>query len=239
MKRKNYQKIANILFIIGTVLICFCGCGSEAQKSVVGDELVAEAKKELSQLHSGKITVTNNETGEVEQEMLFRYDEVGILLYSVVGVEDGKPYEQYSNGYRTYILRDGKLDLSNKGDADFVMFTYEVRHPMTDEEYLFFSAENITSAEMTELDDGTTSYTYRYEPSALGGDASQGEMTELSMTFYFDKNNKLASVDEISAFENNGVVTRNNYRITITKRDSVDKIPVPDGISKMLENDKS
>lgn len=229
-KTKNYQKLSNILFIIGFSLICLCGCSGE---QLPGEEKVEKAREDFSKLHSGVITVTNIDTGEVEQTLTFKYDEVGILLYSLTGVSEGKSYEQFCNGYETYTFDGKELTKVSKGERDYEAYTYDYRYPMTDREYLYFSPGKITSTTVVEEDNGASNYTYDYKPSAVKGEDALGTLKSFSVKFSFDENDMLESFEEYSTYEKNGGETLYGYRITVSQRDSVGKLEMPENIKKL------
>lgn len=235
-KKNLFHKTVNILFIIGAALGCLCGCDFNEQETVLGQELVEQAREDLSQLKSGVITVTNNSTGEAEQQLVFKYDEVGILLYSLTGKENGQPYSQYCNGYKTYTLQNGELDISKKGDADYKCYTYDVRYPMTDADYLYFSPDKIAFVSDIQNDDGSSVYSYTYDEKAISSDEALGELTAFAVTYAFDRDGELSYVDEISVYEKDGEKTEYSYRIEISQRNSVGKLEMPDDIKKMTEN---
>lgn len=232
MIKKNFHILSNILFIIGVALILLTGCGGE---KLEGQKKVEKAREDFSKLHSGVVTVTNLTTGEVEQTLTFKYDEVGILLYSLTGTTDGKPYEQYCNGYELYTFENDSLDVVKKQETTYQTYTYDVRYPMTDDDYLYFEAGKITSVSSVELDDGSSSYVYNYEPSAITADENLGELKSFMMTFYFDKNDKLTHFDEFSTYQKNGAETSYEYRMEISDRDSVEKIQMPENIKILSE----
>lgn len=64
----------------------------------VGAEDIRRAREDYAGLNAARITVTNLQTGVVEQELLFRY-EGEALTYLYVGRSDGQVYREYQNGY--------------------------------------------------------------------------------------------------------------------------------------------
>lgn len=191
------------------------------------------AREDYARLKSGVVTVTNLGNGEVEQILTFKYDEVGILLYSLTGETDGKPYSQYCNGYETYTLENGELRVVKKESVEYDAYTYDVRYPMTDEDYIYFSPNGVESASKTEYDGGGCSYEYTYDPSVIGGEGGLGKLEGFTVRFDFDENGELEFFEEHSAYERNGEKTEYSYRIEISERNSVGKIEMPEDIEKM------
>lgn len=211
------------------------GCGGE---KLEGQEKVEKAREDFSKLYSGVVTVTNVVTGEVEQTLTFKYDEVGILLYSLTGITDGKPYEQYCNGYELYTFENDKLSLVKKQETAYQAFTYDVRYPMTDDDYLYFSPDKVKAVEKTHEDNGEICYSYDYEPTAVSADVKLGELKSFKVKFCFDENDILTHFEEISVYENNSNKTTYHYRMGISKRDNVGKIEMPENIKKLTEIDE-
>lgn len=224
---KAFKKAVSILLIIGSALAGLSACRSER---LTGEELVLKAKKDFSELKSGVITVTNAE-GEVEQTFSFKYDEVGILSYSCVGETDGEAYFQYSNGYETYTVENGSYSLVKKGGTDFDCYTYDVRHPQTDEDYFYFDSGKATGVSWSE-ENGEKSFCYVFDERLVGSDGENGKLTGFSVTYVFDDSDGLKYVEEFSSFEKDGEETDHSYRITVTERDSLGKVRMPDEIEK-------
>lgn len=229
---KKLHKLGNILFIIGIALICLTGCG---KNMIEGQSKVEKAREDYSKLYSGVVEVWNVNTNEIEQTLTFKYDEVGILLYSLTGVSEGEIYEQYCNGYETYTFEKGELTKVSKGQKEYEAYTYDFRYPMTDVEYLYFAPDKVVSVDKSEEEYGVF-YCYEYEPAFISGDDNLGELTYFSVSFYFDKNDTLTHFEECSEYEKDGVKTQYNYRIEISQRDSVGKINMPENIEKLSGN---
>lgn len=230
VKRK---RAAFILLLIGACAALFSGCGigSEASEE---ETLIKAAKNELASLKSGCITVTNNDTGETEQTFTFRYDEVGVLSWCLTGVTDGKPYYNYSNGYETYTIENGEYSFCKKGEQQFQMFTSDVRHPMTGEDYIFYEKAAVKNITSEKTDDGTT-YVCEYEPKAISVDGALGELTEFSVTYAFDNEDKLRYFEQESVYEKDGAENKYSYRIEITQKNSVSRIEMPEEVKAAKE----
>lgn len=218
--------MAFILFIIGFALAFMTGC-LENKELVEGQKLVDAVRKEFSELESGVITVTNNNTGEIEQQMTFKYDELGILLYSLTGEENGGEYAQYCNGYETYTLQSGIVTKVAKGDTDYDSYTYDIRHPMTDEDYLYFDAGKVCESRVDNLDGGGKKIYYKYGAELISGEESLGKLQSFETVFWLDEKGKLSKLEEISVYEKDGKETTYSYRIEISLENSVGKLEKP------------
>lgn len=224
---KIFKKAVSILLIIGSALTGLSACQAER---LTGEELVLKARKDFSQLKSGVITVTNAE-GMVEQTFSFKYDEVGILSYSCVGETNGEKYFQYSNGYETYTIENGSYSFVKKGEKDFDCYTYDVRHPQTDEDYFYFDSGKVSAVTWFE-ENGEKSYCYIYDEKLIASENENGKLTDFSVTYVFDDNDELKYVEEFPSFEKDGTETDYCYRITVTERDSLGKVNMPEEIEK-------
>lgn len=229
---KKLQNLGNILFIIGITLICLTAC---EKNTVEGQSEVEKAREDFSKLHSGVVEVWNVNTNEIEQTLTFKYDEVGILLYSLTGVSEGEPYEQYCNGYETYTFENGEVTKVSKGNVNYDAYTYDFRYPMTDDEYLYFVPAKVVSANKSEDENGVC-YSYEYEPSVINGEDNLGELTYFSVNFYFDENDTLTHFEECSEYQKDGETTQYHYKMVISQRDSVGKVAMPENIKKLTES---
>lgn len=214
---KTLHKLTNILLIMGIALTTLCGCQIEDEK-VEGQELVEKARESLANLNSGVITVTNTLTGDVEQMLTFRYDEVGIFTYTL----EGEDYVQFCNGYEIYTLENGQTTKITKSDSDYQAYTFDVRYPMTDENYLYFSSDKIIDVKS---EDGT--YTYSYDVSVVSGDDGLGELKSFETKYAFDGDGELLWFEEISQYSLNDEVSDYCYKIQIRNQNSVELVEKP------------
>ena len=88
MKKSLKNKLACLITAAGAAVMLAC-CGEAPD--VEGGELIKKARDAYSSLDSARVTMTNIETGEQEQEFVFKYDEKGILTYSYKGRSEKTP----------------------------------------------------------------------------------------------------------------------------------------------------
>ena len=106
MKKSLKNKLA-CLITAGGAAIVLASCGEVPD--VEGGELIKKAREAYSSLESARVIMTNTETGEQEQEFVFKYDEKGILTYSYKGKSDKTSYAQYNNGLESFTDENGKV----------------------------------------------------------------------------------------------------------------------------------
>ncbi len=70
--------------------------------------MVYQAREDYAALDSAKVVITNEDTGDIEQEFTFKYDEKDVLTYSYYGKNGGKEYAQYNNGIESYTYDNGE-----------------------------------------------------------------------------------------------------------------------------------
>ena len=97
------------------------------------DTLVYQAREDYAALDSAKVVITNEDTGDIEQEFTFKYDEKDVLTYSYYGKNGGKEYAQYNNGIESYTYDNGEYSHLVNGDKDFSKYTRKAKHPQADE----------------------------------------------------------------------------------------------------------
>ena len=190
----RFLKTAAAALTAAVCLLC-TSCGSPELKH---DTLVYQAREDYATLDSAKVVITNEDTGDIEQEFTFKYDEKDVLTYSYYGKNGGKEYAQYNNGIESYTYDNGEYSHLVKGDKDFSKYTRKAKHPQADEGMLMFAPKAVESVSDIICDDGSVTVTYVYDDKDGGLE-------------YFTEN----------------TVTKNaqyNYRVDITERNSVDKI---------------
>lgn len=194
------------------------GCSAA---EVEGQQQILDAREKFAQLRSGELDVVNDQTGETEQTFIFRYDEVGVLSYSLCGVSEDGEYFTFSNGYETYEIENGEYSYCRKGDPQFQMFTYDVRHPMTYEEFIFFDRSAADKSSVSE-ENGETVCRVEYDPALIAGDGLPREVTEFSVTYRL-KDGILTAVTE----QGKSGSQEYSYTIYVRRADNVEKVEMP------------
>ncbi len=205
--------------VCSAVLLCSCF----AEKDVEGGELIKKARKAYKELDSAKVVMTNMNTGEVEQEFTFKYDEKDILLFSYKGRSEKSEYAQYSNGMELFTYENGELTYQQKGDKGFVLYTRATTHPQADEGLLIYSPGAVTDAVSTD-EGGITHISHKYDVKKIGAEAESGKVTAFSADYYF-KGEELLYFSETTEVEENGEAKKYAYKVEITEKNSVDKVP--------------
>lgn len=212
----RFLKTAAVALTVAVCLLC-TSCGTPELKH---DTLVYQAREDYATLDSAKVVITNEDTGDIEQEFTFKYDEKDVLTYSYYGKNGGKEYAQYNNGIESYTYDNGEYSHLVKGDKDFSKYTRKAKHPQADEGMLMFAPKAVESVSDIIGDDGSVTVTYVYDVSKLGKDAEEIGTKGFSTTYFFDKDGELEYFTENTVTKN----SQYNYRVDITERNSVDKI---------------
>ena len=79
----RFLKTAAVALTVAVCLLC-TSCGTPELKH---DTLVYQAREDYATLDSAKVVITNEDTGDIEQEFTFKYDEkdVQVLVSSIGG----------------------------------------------------------------------------------------------------------------------------------------------------------
>ena len=111
----RFLKTAAVALTVAVCLLC-TSCGTPELKH---DTLVYQAREDYAALDSAKVVITNEDTGDIEQEFTFKYDEKDVLTYSYYGKNGGKEYAQYNNGIESYTYDNGEYSHLVKGDKGY------------------------------------------------------------------------------------------------------------------------
>ena len=71
----RFLKTAAVALTVVVCLLC-TSCGTPELKH---DTLVYQAREDYAALDSAKVVITNEDTGDIEQEFTFKYDEKNVL----------------------------------------------------------------------------------------------------------------------------------------------------------------
>lgn len=201
--------------------VCGLFCSCFAQQDKAGGELIKAAREEYCALDSAKVVMTNENTGEVEQTFMFKYDEKDVLMFSYYGKSENSEYAQYNNGAECFTYDNGEYTHSVKGDDDFVKYTRASTHPQADEGLLIYEPGYIVSDSTKENDDGTTEYTHVYDEEKIGAEVEDGEVTGFTVTYVFDENDDLLYFVETTTAKEDGKEATYPYRVDITEKNAV------------------
>lgn len=215
------MKLRTILCILTagiTAVLCSCG-----QKDVKGGELIKSAREKYTGLSSARVTMTNEQTGEIEQTFTFKYDEKDVLMFSYYGKGTDTEYAQYNNGVECFTYDNGEYSEAVKGDDKFVKYTKAATHPQADEGLLIYEPSCITKAEVTE-ENGVTHISHEYDVEKIKAEAEKGDVIGFTADYYFDGDKELLYFVETTYTDEDGEEKVYAYRVDITEKNSVDKI---------------
>lgn len=219
MEEYNLKKIISFFLCI-IFCIALTSCSSEPLQ---GDELINKAKEDYTSLNSGKLTVTNADSGEVEQTFIFMIDENDVMKYYFCGKNGDYEDQEYYDGEIMVTLESGEKTVLKKGDDNFPEYTREDRHPNASKEMLLYQPNAIKTVEITESGEETT-ITHTYFANAFNSTNNNSKVTNLVVVFRFDKDSNLVDLTEKSEVKAEGKVTKDTYIIAITNQNAITSI---------------
>ena len=214
--KKGFRIFALIASAV-TALGILSACANEPE--LEGSELILDARKAYAELDSAKVTMTNEETGEVDQEFTFMYDEKDVCVFSYYGKNGDDVYAQYNNGVEDMKFENGKYSHTVRGDRDFNQYTRSARHPQADEGLLVYSPTAVKKADKSEKD-GEISVRYEYDLAKMGAQIEGVDATGFETEFRFTKDGELLWFTETTLSKDKNY----SYKIEITDRNSVEKV---------------
>ncbi len=212
------NKILCFMVVVSTLIFCSC---TFLQPHVEGDELIKKAREDYKNLESAKVIMTNMDTNEVEQTFTFKYDEKGMLSFSYEGKNGDDVYAQYGTPSRYDTYEKGTLKHYNKDDKDFIAYTKDSTHPQASEELIVFTPRAVADASKT-TEGETTHIHHTYDTEKIKADQ---EIKEFSVDYYFDVDGELLYFIENSALETDGKTNKHSYKVEITDKNEVSKVP--------------
>lgn len=218
---KRFKVILCSLCVM-TLSLLFTACIFDGEP-LDGEELVEAARETYESYDSATVVITNEDTDEVEQIFVFKYDEKDSLTYLYTGSYEEESYIQYNNGFECFTEQNGEFSFSQRGDDEFEAYTRDSKHPQASGAYLPFDRGAIEGTAKSE-ENGETVYTYVYDPNSFDSDAG---VKEFSAVYHFDSDGKLLYFEEISVVGIDGEESNHSYKIEITDINQVDEIDNP------------
>ncbi len=197
---------------------------------VEGGDKIKKAREAYASLDSARVVMTNTETGECEQEFIFKYDEKGMLSYSYVGKSEKSSYKQFNNGYESYTEENGKVTHLVRGDNDFAAYSKDAKHPQADMGLIIYQPASVKEASVTE-DGDTTHIHHDYDLDKIKPELEEGEATAFYADYYF-KGDELLYFTETTEAKVDGEGKTYAYKIEIKDKNSVERVENPIDITK-------
>lgn len=217
--------------ILSALLIVTCaGCSSKPDPEGCSD--IKNARKLYSELYSAQLTVTDEQSDTVTQELTFRYDSQDNLNYSYYGTDGNTVYYEYHNGSEYNYFSDGEWHTLVSGDENYVCYSRSRKMSMTDEGMIFIKPESVTSSKVTETADGKT-IEMEYDAAALNSSmASQlglvGELESFRVIYTLDSDGYCTSMEQIGTAVKDGTESKVDYLMTIEHMNDIASIEQPE-----------
>ena len=221
------KKMLSILMCV-VILMGFTSCSSKVN-TIEGQDLIASAQKAYKALDSARLVITDADTGKVQQQFTFCYDDK-VLHYLFESTSGGKVYYEYNNGKNVQIQKSGKVKTYKWPNSNFKKYKRSGTHPNADTGIFFFEPKYISDIKVDKTD-GNTEVFYSYDIKKLAKKmttkTTDGKMTVFETKFIFDKNGNFQKLLETSSFDNDGEKISHTYSVEITDRNEIKEIVNP------------
>ena len=222
MKILSKLRLACIALSLSAAL-ALVSCGEVPD--VKGGELIKKARDAYASLDSARVVMTNMESGEQEQEFVFKYDEKGILTYSYVGKSEKSSYAQFNNGLESFTDENGKVTHLVRGDKDFAAYSKDAKHPQADKGLVIYQPASVKQAKVTE-ENGITHIRHDYDMEKISPELEEGEAEAFYADYYF-KGDELLYFTETTEADIDGSKKTYAYKIEILDKNSVTAVENP------------
>ena len=160
------------------------GCSSVSYE---GKDLVDKAKQIHTELEAAHITVSDNNTGDVLQEITYRF-EGDVMQYMYIGrdTETGEEYYEFNNGTELDTWHTGNSGWTAvaKGSEGFYNYSRAKRHYFADGALLLNDYPSaVVSSEVHNEAGGGKTIRLRYDDDRLYRYQSLGDVTGMEQTY--------------------------------------------------------
>lgn len=219
------KKIFSYIYII-MVCLCVCGCAKK-EYYYEGKELVDRAAKLHTELESATVRMTNEQTGEIEQHIEYRF-EGEVMQYMYVGCDEAEGifYYEYNNGTElNYITLPDETEwnFAAKGADGYYTYSKASRHYFADGAQLFNDFEAaVVSSEIIQHSGTDLKLTYDLDKlSGYNAFADYGKFNDFGMVFHFNPEGYCTMVHNFYTLSNGYECS---YNIFIEKRDNTQPV---------------
>ncbi|WP_028511122.1 hypothetical protein [Ruminococcus sp. NK3A76] len=218
------MKRYSITALLVVMIAMLTGCIWDTP-DVEGGELIKKAREAYTSLDSARVVMTNTETGECEQEFIFKYDEKGILTYSYKGKSEKSSYAQFNNGLESYTEENGKVTHLVRGDKDFAAYSKDAKHPQADMGLIIYQPASVKTATVTD-ESGETHIHHEYDLDKISPELEEGEATAFYADYYF-KDDELLYFTETTEVKIDGKEKKYQYKVEIMDKNKVERVENP------------
>lgn len=215
--RKVQVKMKKIKALIYIIIVCVSLCGCTAEANYTGKSDIERARKLHTQLDSAKITVTDNISGEVVQQITYSYSGE-VMTYMYMARDGEQTYYEYNNGTELdfITLPEGKeWSYYPKGSEEYYGYSRTQPHYFADGERLFaVYGDAVSGCSTTDWGEGGRSFVYYYNIIDLGKYDSlsiSGEITDFSMSYRLNGDGYCESFSNMYTIDG----TECSYTITV------------------------
>lgn len=240
------KRLALFLALVAMMLCC-ASCAalplidaSSGDEKQEGQEIIESAMVKYCEQSSGGYEAFDNNTGKLLERFVFSYDEVGFLTFlSEVYNDDGSVYKEYNTGYAVYIEENGIGRKLSKNDKQFVVYNKDIsRHTKASDTIFGFVLSGIWKVDKTENEDGSSQYTYIYDPDEAGIQVDGGKLSEYSITYCVDAADEVYEfTQKASGTFDSGDPLDYDYTVKLIPSESVGLIENPITVSDTAEQE--
>ena len=206
-------------------MVCLCVCGCNNVPEYTGKDDIENARSLHTELESAKITMTDNITGEVIQEIEYLF--VGdVMTYMYMGKDGEKTYYEYNNGTElnyTTLPDETEWSFIAKGDEGYYTYSKASRHYFTDGEQLFSVYPTAIFEVIPSESENGSVYSFTYTAETLKDYESFKGMGDIEMfTMQYCLNNEGYCTEFTNSYTMDGISY--SYTVEISKMNEIEKI---------------
>jgi len=219
--------------IVAAAAVCLfllSGCSADYSHIEGYDEII-KARELYSALNAAHLTVTDNQSGTLTQELTFIYDSSDRLCYNYFGTDGKTEYYEYHNGSEYSYYENGEWKTLTQGDEKYRVYSKTSKLSMTDAGMIFVKPQSITASTVKETDDGKL-IEVEYDASALNSSMSSqlglvGTLKSFKVTYSIDSRGYCTQMQQTGTAELNGKESDIDYILAIDKINDISSVEKP------------
>ncbi len=217
------KKTSLFIYII---IVCLSLCGCAKQIDYIGKADIEKARELHTGLESAHITVTDEISGEVIQEIVYKY-EGEVMTYMYTGRDGETTYYEYNNGTELNMMtkpEQSEWSFVAKGDENYYSYSKSAPHYFADGEQLFATYPTAVSDVSTiEYEEGGRCHVYMYDDAKLmelDSFKNMGTISDFDMSYELDENGYCTEIENIYTID--GI--HYHYAIGISEMNGIEKV---------------
>lgn len=222
------------MFFLAAAAMLLCGCAAVKPE---GYDRVKSAREMYESLDSARVIMVDLSSGDELMDFTFYINKSDEMIFSYRGSGDDGEELAYSNGaeffYKTADAQEWSVISTSDESYYYNIYSRSYRYPYARGSIFFLDGTSVSTAEITENENGSAAITYVYDADNLNSYAAEqldnvNSFISLTVAYCIDANGYITEFTEQgTVIDNDGQTSDINIKIIVEDMNNIYEIPCP------------